>query len=61
MKKNADRVSGEEGTIRSLYEDTVHFFQEHSLRWEQHLPVDMPAMRKQVLPLLDRVEEDPAF
>lgn len=47
--------------IRLLYEDTVQFMKNQFKKWEQHQPIDMPSVRYQLLPLLNRVEEDQAF
>ncbi len=47
--------------IRTLYQDTVSFMMSHFKKWEQHFPIDMPSIRHQIVPLLDRVEEEQAF
>ncbi len=53
--------SNPKAAIRTLYEDTVDFMEIHFKKWEQNLSIDMPAIRYQVLPLLDRIEEDKEF
>jgi len=47
--------------IHTLYENTVSFMMSHFTKWEQHFPIDMPSIRHQVVPLLDRVEEERVF
>ena len=47
--------------IRYMYENAVQFMIDHFQTWRQHLAVDMPAIRYQMIPLLDRVEEEKSF